>query len=134
AGHYRLRWDMVCEDVTWFSERGSRTADQEVEVVTGGPRRSARYDQALLAVSLEDWVASMTPTRAELWRAAVRLWARHPLLGVGPDNFRRRYPEVIAPRRPGRHFTDDRMHANNFYLETLADLGLVGLAALAFLM
>jgi O-antigen ligase len=64
----------------------------------------------------------------------VRLWRRHPLLGVGPDNFRRLYPEVIAPARPGRHFKDDRMHANSLYLETLADLGLAGLAALVLLM
>jgi hypothetical protein len=133
-GRYRLRWDMVCEEVTWFSQRGSPTADQLVEVVADTRRKSARYDDTMVAGSLEDWVISLEPTRPELWRAAVRLWRRHPVLGVGPDNFRRLYPEVITPARPGRQFTDQRMHANSFYLETLADLGLVGLAALALLM
>jgi hypothetical protein len=133
-GHYRLRWDMVCEYVTWFSERGNPTADQEVEVVPG-PKKPAGTsdDDDMLASSLEDWVTPATPSRAQLWRAAVRLWLRSPLLGVGPDNFRRLYPEVIAPTREGHRFDDDRMHANNFYLETLADLGLLGVAALCLL-
>jgi hypothetical protein len=133
-GHYRLRWDMVCEYVTWFSERGNATADQEVEVVPG-PKKPAGSsdDDDMLASTLEDWVTPITPSRPELWRAAIRLWLRSPLLGVGPDNFPRLYPEVIAPSREGRRFEDDRMHANNFYLETLADLGLLGVAALCLL-
>jgi hypothetical protein len=133
-GHYRLRWDMVCELVTWFSQRGNPTADQTVDVVPADPRqRRSGSDDDMLASSLEDWVTPATPSRPDLWRAAVRLWLRNPLLGVGPDNFRRLYPEVIAPARGGRRFEDDRLHANNFYLETLADLGVVGLAALCLL-
>jgi hypothetical protein len=131
-GRYRLRWDMVCEDVTWFSQRGNPTADQVVDVASGG-RRPTRYDD-MMAGSLEDWASSLQPSRPELWLAALRLWRQHPLLGVGPDNFRRLYPEVIAPVRRGRQFTDQRMHANSFYLETLADLGLAGAVALALLM
>jgi hypothetical protein len=133
-GRYRLRWDMVCEDVTWFSQRGNPTADQVVDVVSDGRRGETHYDDSMVAGTLEDWVSSLQPTRPELWLAALRLWRRHPLLGVGPDNFRRLYPEVIAPARRGRQFDDQRMHANSLYLETLADLGLVGAVALALLM
>lgn len=70
--------------------------------------------------------------RKALWTAAVRLWRAHPLLGVGPDNFRRRYPEVITAdgHRP---MVDERLHANNLYLEILADLGLAGAIVLVLL-
>ena len=129
-GRYRLRWDLVRERVTWFSERGSTTADQVVQVVPGAPPTAPRRPRRVMASSLEAWVATSLPSRRELWRAAIRLWQRHPLTGVGPDNFRRRYPEVIAPAQPGRRFTDHRQHANNLYLETLAGLGLLGLCAL----
>jgi hypothetical protein len=131
-GRYRLRWDLVCEYVTWFSERGTPTLDQVVEVVAGDGPAAGGADE-LVASSLEDWVPPARVTRPELWRAALRLWRQHPLLGVGPDNFRRLYPQVIAPPPQGRWFPDERLHANNFYLETLADLGLAGLGALALL-
>jgi hypothetical protein len=130
-GAYRLRWDLVREQVTWFSERGNATADQTVDVVAAtaagvrhGPRRTG------MAGRLEDTLVPPGPSRSELWRAAMVLARRHPVLGVGPDNFRRLYPDVIRPE-PGRRYTDDRLHANNVYFETLADLGLLGLAALA---
>jgi len=76
---------------------------------------------------------SSLPSRWELWTAAIRLGRRHPVLGMGPDAFRHHYGEVIAPAGGGR-FVDDRLHANNLYFETVADLGLVGLASLAFLL
>jgi hypothetical protein len=132
-GPYQLRWDLVRETVTWFSERGVPTADQSVRVVAGAGTKADRHGFTMLSSTLEDWVAASIPTRPDLWRAALRLARQHPVLGVGPDNFRHRYPEVIAPAN-GRKFDDDRLHANSFYFETLADLGLAGLAALAFLM
>jgi hypothetical protein len=66
--------------------------------------------------------------RAELWRAGLRLFSANPLLGVGPDNFRRLYAVELGPRR-----LDDRVNANSLYVETLAGLGLAGIAALALL-
>jgi putative inorganic carbon (HCO3(-)) transporter len=77
-------------------------------------------------------VRPSVPSRRELWRAAVRLWRNHPLLGVGPDNFRHRYPEVIREGDGGR-FEDQRIHANNLYFEVLANLGLAGMATLVLL-
>jgi hypothetical protein len=65
------------------------------------------------------------PGRLELWSAGLRMWLDHPLLGAGPDNFRHRYTAYLAP---GQY--DDRLHANSLYVETLATLGLAGLAAL----
>jgi O-antigen ligase len=60
-----------------------------------------------------------------LWRAALLAWREHPLLGLGPDNFRRAYHRYIGVAHP-----DTRLHANNLFLETLASLGLAGVAAL----
>jgi O-antigen ligase len=56
------------------------------------------------------------------------MWRERPLLGVGPDNFRRLYGPYLGPRA-----LDDRVNANSLYVETLADLGLVGAASLALL-
>jgi len=134
-GRYRLRWDLVRENVTWFSERGTPTADQTVEVVKAVAGARPRRRAEVVNSTLEDFVWSYSPTRPELWRAAVRLWWRHPLWGVGPDNFRRSYPQALShvPSNPRAPF-DDRIHANSLYFETLADLGLAGMCALGLLM
>ena len=63
-------------------------------------------------------------TRTELWYAAYALWARHPILGVGPGNF-----ELLV----GNMFLGVRTHANSQLLQALCEQGLIGLAALAAL-
>ena len=63
-----------------------------------------------------------------LWRAALLAWRDHPLLGLGPDNFRRAYNRYLGLDHP-----DERLHANNLYLEILACLGLAGIAALGWM-
>jgi len=128
-GSYRLQWDLVQEDVTWFSERGNMMPEQLVEVTAAraGTRLPVRTG-ALLPVA-----GPPPPPRAALWHAAVVLWRERPLLGIGPDNFRRRYGAVLSPAPTGQRYTDTRIHANNLYFETLADLGLAGAAALAWL-
>jgi hypothetical protein len=53
----------------------------------------------------------------------------HPLLGVGPDNFRWRFESYsgVAADNLG-------IHAHNQYLEALADTGLLGLVSLGWLL
>lgn len=53
----------------------------------------------------------------------------HPLLGVGPDNFRLSYGEYA-----GLKAADPRLHSNNMYLEVLAGSGLLGGAAFLWLL
>jgi putative inorganic carbon (hco3(-)) transporter len=59
--------------------------------------------------------------------AGIRMWADHPLIGVGPDNF-----EVNYLRYSERIGTDPRPEergAHNLYLESLAETGVLGAAA-----
>jgi O-antigen ligase len=46
----------------------------------------------------------------------------HPLFGIGPDNFRLMYGDYL-----GSTNWNTGVHANNMYLEWLADSGVVGL-------
>jgi hypothetical protein len=124
VGPYHLRWDLVQEDVTWFSERGNAMPEQSVSIE--GPS-----SEVLPTETPQRIAAPPPPVRSQLWRAAVRLWRERPLLGVGPDNFRRRYEAVLSPSPTGQAYSDTRLHANSLYFETLADLGLSGIAALA---
>jgi hypothetical protein len=118
-GSYRLDWGMLQRDVLQFYERGWADAETRVTVAPGVT------SVAMPAVHPRDdaeapWVVG----RLDLWGAAARLIAAHPLLGIGPDNFRHFYGVEL-----GLEGWDERVQANNLYLEVLADLGMLGLAA-----
>jgi O-antigen ligase len=97
---------------------GSPTA-----VVTGGlgafrdePREeTGSLDRRLLSVSGHG--------RADYWRIAARMVERDPLLGDGAGTFERRWMQ----ERPAAHNARD---AHNLYLESLAELGPIGLGSI----
>jgi hypothetical protein len=72
------------------------------------------------------------PTRERfyLWLTATHILAEHPVLGVGPDNFRWVYSDKYALMSPFSSFEVvggiPNQHTNEFFLEMFADLGLTG--------
>jgi O-antigen ligase len=66
--------------------------------------------------------------RRTLWKAAALMTIAHPLLGIGPDNFRLSYGPFAGLTDP-----DPRVTSNNMYLEVLAGTGPAGFAALVWL-
>jgi hypothetical protein len=118
-GRFLLAWDMVHEHTTWFSEQGVPPAAVAVTVARGVPAPAE-----LVPVPRAEETPWL-PSRLELWRLALRLWWERPLVGVGPDNYRRLY----GPRA-GRLAWDSRVYANNTLLEVAATTGLFGALAL----
>lgn len=120
-GWYELVWDVVHERRAWLSTEGVRPARTAVRV--DGPPATRSGD-----VMAELPPTAVRPDRRSLWGAALALAAAHPLLGVGPDNFRLSYGPHL-----GLATWDRRVHANNLYLEVLAGAGVIGLAALLWI-
>jgi O-antigen ligase len=122
SGHFRLHLEMVQENTTWFGDQGDGGLDQAVDVGAG-----AAPDTPIVAITAPPPMQAPLEraSRRTLWRAALMAWRDHPLLGLGPDNFRRGYNRYLGLDHP-----DDRLHANNLYFETLASLGIAGLGAL----
>lgn len=123
-GNYILQWDMLEEEVAWFSVLGQNKGVVEVTVLP-----SANGEVAPDFPPPIDLPLPSSPTRFGLWRAAVRMGMQNPFFGVGPDNFRRLYGSYLGLKRP-----DDRLYASSLYLEIFATVGLIGISAfLAFL-
>jgi len=64
-----------------------------------------------------------TIERLAHWDAAWRMFASRPWLGVGTGQYANVYPSVALPR-----WEDPLGHAHNYYLNVLAEGGLLGLA------
>jgi hypothetical protein len=121
-GTYLLIWDVVQEHRTWLSLEGVYPG-RTIVSVEGAPVGAPLPSRGRMPSGV------MRMPRAVLWRAALEMSREHPVLGIGPDNFRHTYG-----RRLGLAAWDERVHANNSYIEVLAGMGAIGMAALAWLM
>jgi O-antigen ligase len=88
-----------------------------------GSRMDPGLDRRLLAGIDES--SLQQPARTAFWSVAVDMVRDHPVLGVGPDNFRWLFAAYsdVAVNNLG-------IHAHDQYLESLADTGILGLATL----
>ncbi len=82
----------------------------------------------LLHLSADPGHSSGDILRFDLWRAALAITRDHPILGVGVGEFGHVYRDYRDPA----YFDNRHSTAHNFYLNTLAETGVVGaLVALA---
>jgi O-antigen ligase len=122
-GDYRLMWDIEQEHRLWFSTEPDADVYMSRATVTGPAAETIDASQ-LPGLPLK----AVRPGRLVLWRAAASMFAEHPLVGVGPDNFRLEYG-----RYAGLRGADRRVHSNNMYFEVLTGSGLLGGLAFTWL-
>jgi O-Antigen ligase len=67
---------------------------------------------------------SIDSNRYRYWEVAADSWADHPLIGLGSGGF-------LVEWRKQRERVDESADAHSLYIETAAELGLIGLGALA---
>ena len=120
-GTYLLVWDVVQEHRTWLSLEGVFPG-RTIVTVDGPPVGAPLQGRGRMPSG------TMRMPRPVLWQTAVQISSERPLLGIGPDNFRHVYGRYL-----GLAAWDTRVHANNTYLEVLVGMGVLGLAALAWL-
>jgi hypothetical protein len=121
-GRYRLVWDVVQEGRLWLSTEPGAVSFASAANVTGTAAPHAVRTTPLPKPTVR-------PGRLQLWRAAVGIVRAHPIVGIGPDNFRLAYGPYAGIATP-----DERTHSNNMYLEILTGTGLVGAVAFAWLL
>ena len=117
-GEYRLAWDMLQEELFWFSMQGVPMSFTRVSVQGKGTEQEATQ---LSPSQIELPQPRFRLPRQDLWRAALKLFRSSPLLGVGPDNFRFLYRDAL-----GLEVSDETYHTHNIFLEFFVGCGLVG--------
>lgn len=116
-GSYLLEWDIVQEEVIWFSEKNGLTTMSKVTVLASErPLTAQTYQQRFIPEK-----ELPIPNRLVLWTVAAQLWQQRPLTGIGLDNFRLTYGQVLGANR-----WNETIHSNNWFLETVVSLGLLG--------
>jgi hypothetical protein len=121
-GTYLLIWDVVQEHRTWLSLEGVYPG-RSIVSVEGTPVGAPLPSRGRMPSGV------MRMPRSVLWEVAFGIAREHPALGIGPDNFRHTYGPHL-----GLAVWDERVHANNSYIEMLVGMGVSGLAAMAWLM
>ncbi|HRQ40279.1 MAG TPA: O-antigen ligase family protein, partial [Chloroflexota bacterium] len=117
-GTYDLYWDVVQEQVTWFGSKSGRFAITTVTVTPPKPGTAVTPTET----TRSGWgYNTPIPNRRTLWTVGWQMWQERPWLGFGFDNFRLLYgPRLGDPR------LNNTIHTNNWYLEMLVSLGILG--------
>jgi len=123
-GAYGVHWDLIHQGVTSFhAATGQKfVSTLEVRPITPGkPAPAMPEEDAVIERVEQPERAPLAPSRGTLWRIAAADFRERPLLGLGLDNYRLRY---------GRHLGweewNETLHTNNWYIETLVSVGLLG--------
>lgn len=117
-GEYWLEWDMIQESVTWFAEKNGRRTTTRVSVLEN---LAAVPPEEQMAPPDFDLLRRPIPDRRTLWLLAGRQLRERPVQGIGLDNFRLTYGQVA-----GWQAWNTTIHTNNWYIETVVSLGLIG--------
>ena len=119
AGNFQLQWDLVEENIAWFSDKTTRHFITNVTVEPSPPK--ANTSSTFSNPRPKPEPLPPDATRGTLWRVALEMWRDQPLTGVGLDNFRLLYGNNLGLTR-----WNNLLHTNNWYIETLVSLGLFG--------
>jgi O-antigen ligase len=115
---------------------GAAAALVFIGVVVSNSALWSRSDQTLAEIEhyvSEDNVAmTSTTTRIELWRFAGKMFAAHPLIGIGNHRFQ---AELVTYQAAGETPSDLAMytHPHNEFLKSAAEGGIIGVLALLLL-
>lgn len=81
----------------------------------------------------QDYFATYNRPRWYKWKAAIGMAKDNPVLGVGPDQFKRQLPEYFSEEVKEEHFASVRYeNAHNMYFDYAATMGIPGLLVLLF--
>jgi len=58
-----------------------------------------------------------------VWRSGIEVFKTSPIIGIGPDSYRKLCPEIVGDSAAARCHT----HPHNFVIQILAETGVVGL-------
>jgi O-Antigen ligase len=128
-GRYLLVFGLFTRNFDWFSTTGVIPLLIRTDIMPGVGRIAQVSDiSALYKRGPQLGVLTAKVTRGSLWRAALKIFASHPL-GIGPDNYRLEYGKYLGATR-----WDTRIYSNNLYLEILVGSGIIGLTAFLFML
>lgn len=128
-GDYRLQWDLVHENVTWFDRKQGMTGEIRAYKITQAQAVGSQQTPSSSMpppVVIQEIADTTSVSRTKLWRVAWSMFVAHPITGVGPDGFRNLYGKYAGVTDWNRN-----IYTNNMYIEMFANLGLLG--GLAFL-
>jgi len=130
-GIHLMTWDVSQNDKNRFRDRAVFPGLIEVDIEPSTEPWFGRGDLSswLQPDKFRIFVPSIPFSRSELWQVALAMIRKHPVFGVGPDNFR-----LLYGRYFGTYSWDTRIRSNNLYLELLSGSGFVGFAAFVFMM
>jgi hypothetical protein len=118
-GAYQFEWDLVQEDVIWFSQKNGIHESSMVTVLPVSDGRTIdRESDDFNSVRPSD---HPIPNRQFLCSTASKHLLDRRLLGIGLDNFRITFGKFL-----GLKFWNDSIHTNNWYVETIVSLGILG--------
>ena len=129
AGIYRLQWDLVHENVTWFDRKqgvNSDIASYTIGAIKPGGNTTPPPSTMPPPISVQTLSDTSSVERTQLWKVAWAMFVAHPVTGVGPDGFRNLYGEYAGVTQWNKN-----IYTNNTYIEMFTNLGIPG--GLAFL-